>query len=281
MTTDGCNDHRRRIPLTCHATWFWSTSVRSFQAPLDFPRLTVARVLPHPDGAELLPTACVVRYMTWCGGLSRAPETCTERRRQRQHQRQRQLYPRKELDISDSQMDVPLPRIRFAEPAGVTPSLSASSPTKPPPLPPAPAPASASAPTRHRSIIAARGERGVGGRRGSRAASSPAVGGGDGDGGGIDAGGAGGDGGAFDSPRFAASLRRLVAVKTRLWNRWDLSTFPVLASLEVSYAGRTMLKQLHRKVWVGAASDPARRYELRGGGGRRAGIRGAGHFERW
>ncbi|CBN76196.1 conserved unknown protein [Ectocarpus siliculosus] len=52
--------------------------------------------------------------------------------------------------------------------------------------------------------------------------------------------------------RFAATLKRLVAVKTRLWNRWDLSTFAALTSLEVSFAGRAMLKQLPRKAEMGS-----------------------------
>ncbi|CAM9483114.1 unnamed protein product, partial [Discosporangium mesarthrocarpum] len=50
-----------------------------------------------------------------------------------------------------------------------------------------------------------------------------------------------------DMPRFAGTLRQLTAVSTRLWSRWDLSAFPSLRALEVSWAGRMLLEQLHRK----------------------------------
>lgn len=51
-----------------------------------------------------------------------------------------------------------------------------------------------------------------------------------------------------DSPRFALTLRKLTAVKTTLWKRWDLSNFGPLRSLEVSFAGRRTVEQLARKV---------------------------------
>ncbi|CAM9238556.1 unnamed protein product [Ectocarpus sp. 13 AM-2016] len=151
-----------------------------------------------------------------------------------------------ELDISDSQMDIPLPRLRFSEPASGKPGLDGI---------PQAEPAALSHPRRP-SIISARARSGrvveqasdvsapfapstaarIGrDRRRSRVSSL-------GEGGGP----------AFDSPRFAATLKRLVAVKTRLWNRWDLSTFAALTSLEVSFAGRAMLKQLHRKAEMGS-----------------------------
>lgn len=161
-----------------------------------------------------------------------------------------------EMDISNSHLDVILPRMRYAEPAGgnpvrssgsrnedVTTAASAGSdavnsgdraraqdghnvfprsPFPPPPPPPRPA-------VPHPSIIALTG----------RAAGPPAAGyGRDGD----------RDGSMYDQPRFASTLKKLTAVATRLWSRWDLSKFPQLRTLEVSYAGRTMLQHLHRKV---------------------------------
>ena len=51
------------------------------------------------------------------------------------------------------------------------------------------------------------------------------------------------------------TLKTLTAVKTRLWNRWDLSTFPRLTALEVSFAGKTALEQLHRKVRGGERGE--------------------------
>ncbi|CAN0203517.1 unnamed protein product, partial [Laminaria digitata] len=57
---------------------------------------------------------------------------------------------------------------------------------------------------------------------------------------------------AITGVRFALTLKSLTAVKTRLWNRWDLSTFPRLTALEVSFAGKTALEQLHRKAKTGA-----------------------------
>lgn len=73
---------------------------------------------------------------------------------------------------------------------------------------------------------------------------------------GVMAVGGGGDGewgeapNALESPRFALTLRKLTAVKTRLWKRWDLSRFGCLRALEVSRAGRTTVQQLARKVGV-------------------------------
>ncbi|CAM9561248.1 unnamed protein product [Scytosiphon promiscuus] len=164
-----------------------------------------------------------------------------------------------ELDISNSQMDIPLPPLRFEEPAdgkpgrliGPTPSGGAfsSRPPLPPPLPPPPTRA---------PIIPARGGALRGGVSTSSASASFAssLGAGRGHGFANARGGGGGRGsgccGVFDAPRFAASLKRLVAVRTRLWNRWDLSTFASLTSIDVSFAGRTMLKQLNRKAEIGS-----------------------------
>lgn len=156
-----------------------------------------------------------------------------------------------ELDISDSQMDIPLPRLRFAEPAGGNPGSpysrtdarcsrypkgkdcgggsvgvgSRSGPLTPPPLP-------------RRTIIPASN------RASANASALP--------------GGRHTDeegGGGFDAPRFSLTLKTLTAVKTRLWNRWDLSTFPRLTALEVSFAGKTALEQLHRKVRGGGRGE--------------------------
>lgn len=55
-------------------------------------------------------------------------------------------------------------------------------------------------------------------------------------------------GGIFECPKFARSLKKLSANKTSLWMRWDLSTFPLLKVLEVSYASRALLPLLRRKV---------------------------------
>lgn len=134
-------------------------------------------------------------------------------------------------------MDIALPRLRFAEPAGERRTLPAFSGSKSPtdkgrgrnrcgavalsgvaPSCPRPRP-------RHAVIV-------LSGRLAAPVAGN----------------GADGDGCVFDAPRFASTLKRLTAVKTRLWNRWDLSTFPRLTALDVSFAGRTMLEQLHRKV---------------------------------
>lgn len=52
----------------------------------------------------------------------------------------------------------------------------------------------------------------------------------------------------IDLPRFASTLKRLTAVKCRLWTKWDLSRFEPLRALEVSFANRTTLEQLARKV---------------------------------
>lgn len=78
--------------------------------------------------------------------------------------------------------------------------------------------------------------------------------------------GSGGEGvksaSVFDLPRFASTLKRLTAVKSRLWNRWDLSQFGPLRTLEVSFAKRTTLEQLARKV-----RRQTRRSLVSGGGG--------------
>lgn len=146
-------------------------------------------------------------------------------------------------------MDIPLPRLRFSEPASGKPGLDGIPQAEP----------AALSPPRRPSIISARARSGrvveqASGTRAPFAPSTAAWVGGDRRRSRVSSGGEGG-GRAFDSPRFAATLKRLVAVKTRLWNRWDLSTFAALTSLEVSFAGRAMLKQLHRKVGGGGRGD--------------------------
>ena len=124
-----------------------------------------------------------------------------------------------ELNISDSFLDVPLPRLRYAEPAGN-------------PHPATKTPSSSSQPAAARSLPTPRSARAPPCGRVATPLSEAED----------------GVAGAFDSPKFAGSLKRLTARKTRIWARWDLSAFPVLTALEVSYAGRTLLQQLHRKV---------------------------------
>ncbi|CAM9769109.1 unnamed protein product, partial [Choristocarpus tenellus] len=52
----------------------------------------------------------------------------------------------------------------------------------------------------------------------------------------------------YDTPMFAPVLRRLTAVSTRLWNKWDMSLFPRLVALEISWAGSVLLEELHRRA---------------------------------
>lgn len=155
-------------------------------------------------------------------------------------------------------MEIPLPRLRFAEPAGGNPVRSAaggeegedeatgasgsdrshrpSGGAADPIVPLAPRAAS-TAMSQRRSPLSRPSIISLSGRAGMAAAAAA-----------IAARQGGGDGGVSDAPRFAPTLKKLTAVKTRLWNRWDLATFPRLTALEVSFAGKTMLKQLHRKV---------------------------------